>query len=239
MMPRRAGDARQRIGGGLGSTPQQQLSDLLSSFPDANGPWQQVSSQLTLEGNGVGTEVYNGAAQRFVSEFNGLTTNTGAFGFNQSDYATAAQAAAQVVTNNSTIAGAASIVSGMIGAALQGGLSPQQAVMGVTSVMALAASTIPGVGAAIAIGITLVGALLSNAFGNPPPPPVATVCGNGISFKPTYVVGCMFTTGKRPLAVPALRVGVAFRRGRRVSSSHPSPSPPMRGGTSRRPFSQE
>jgi len=189
---------------GLGDYPG--FDSLISSVPQAKQAWQsKVANQLAAENALPG--IYYTAQQNFLQAYNQISS-PGVLG--ASDLDTISNAAAQLVFNNNTIAGAGQIAEGLVQGAIRGNpVEIMQALSGGFCALVatdIAAGTISfGVGALITVGIEALSAALEQLFQGPPA--VATVCGTNLSYQPGIIVNCAWTQGV-PDSVP----GDAFWR---------------------------
>jgi hypothetical protein len=141
---------------------------------DFASAWSEIQKQLASEGVTEGSADFLGAQSALASAFESFVSHN----YTGSD---ALEAAKQFVLKGQTLAGAASMVEGLVSAA-ETGTPPAGLLEGFTGTMigalVLAGAVSAGVGAAIVAGVDFVVSLLSAAglFGSTPSGP--TYCGN-------------------------------------------------------------
>ena len=187
-----------RAGLGGGGIPD--FGTLIATEPSAASAWSQVQTQLVAEG-GPNSVVIPVAQQHFYNAWTQL--NDGFPGSNAQGIADISNAAMNLTLQNNSVAAAGSLVSSLVQGATSGNpVAVMQAFTGsLTAVVAadVAAGSISfGAGAAIMIGIELVGTWLDSLFSNGAPP-VATVCEWNLNYQPTIVVNCAWSSDGTPI----------------------------------------
>jgi len=165
----------------------------------AQQAWPAVANQLLAEGvnpndNGEGQAAFQAAQEQFATAYNDMTQQMGV-----TDYAQAAQGAAQYVLAGKTVAGAVQTVTGLISQA-QGINSVQAATTFVGSFFQVlvtasigAGVVSAGVGAAIMVGIGVALEVIQSAFPGASAPAGQLVCSNGST--QIYCAGATFSVG--------------------------------------------
>jgi hypothetical protein len=172
------------------------FNSLINQEPTAASAWANVQAQLQVEGS-AGSGVLGVAQQHFYNAWTQLATAVPVFGPN--DLGNISQAAMNLALQNNSIAGAGQLLDGLVQGAISG--NPVEIVQAFSgSFMSLAGAAIAagsisfGAGAAIIVGIELISAWASGLFSSAPT--VATICGWKLTYQPTIVVNCAWSTGQ-------------------------------------------
>jgi hypothetical protein len=162
-------------------------------FPELTQALNTIATQVKAEGGDV-----QGAQDALRGTYLSILAQNVAEG-NPVSSSQAIQAATKLVGLNATEAGAIAQIGGLLQSAAAGTLTPTEvanAVSGVLIATLVASGAVTaGVGALVAIGLTVAEGAFAKIFGSSAP--AASLCGADFSAKPDFAVGCVAVFGPK------------------------------------------